>query len=1442
MKRLRGMFQDCHPSDQPEGTYRDMLNGLINNQKGALTNEPGTELTVTWGTGAESIIGKIHVGEDVVLFVKGTPDRIFLYNKETVSAILGSAGLNFSTSYPIQGTYKTNSKGERVIYWVDGLNPARFINIDNPVNSIDDLLLFPNVEAFPQVGVSSIDTFGGSLRTGSYYVAIAYVDAEGTATNYLTVSNPINIALYTELTPNKSVTGSIGDLPTSKSLRLQVSNIDTSYDSLRIALIPSFDGILSSVRIIPDVPITSESSSIIVTGEESFIEGSLEEILINRAVYLPAAIAQLDNTLYMGNLKRSPDIGYQKYANAIRAIGVTEEITSAFVAGDHVKEAVSDKNTSYKNPIVSFSKKGYKRGEVYAFYIAFLLKDGSMSRAYHIPGRQAETIVIESGTGTKAQGSLTINNKQIDNTTTSELLVVLTSIVDFPEFEETLYVTSYITSALGTRTTAEFAILAGENTEQVNAKLASAWQALVNCTGDATPAGIDNDPRSGVIISSNDPLLEGQTISFGFTATGLSADIDKLNALYTSVITHYLDPGTIVKRLNITLPETTQRQINITRGDTIADILTRIGFAYAGSVYTSTVTGSTITFNASLFGTEYNGGTVTVTDFDNSFTYSQTFTPLSGGTVSVADLVENELATETEFPWFGASAKKFHLRSYSGSNELGYWQNEGEPYKNTDDWDIWDTNSQGYGFYTGQSLRGQAVRHHRIVDNADNLYVTNPLEQGSIFTTGIKFENIPLPKEILEQTTGFRIFYAKRTNENKTILDSCFASYGYLDSDVGRDVFTTDDSKTETKSIVYALPYATLAESRSIGGLSHIKASIWAGSIGNPELIGGAPFNLFRDSRFNKYSGIVDGASVRTLAARVKAKAFIPANEGNVALLQLSFSKNLDNRKGVSFVAIETEQATTFLDSFYEGVGGYTGKPIIDLCSYKTSVYNPFDTQPLVWTGYQRNHPKSFDPDYNTYKRDTFSVFGGDIFISPIALKFYQRGVVGEEEMNPIWGGLLHYGVLETDLNADLRHSNAETKEIYYPLYSIDSVVRQDDFRDLDNTYLQNPDFSQINDIKPAFPYPSVGINIGDHFPTRIMRSIKSSLEERSDSFRIFLENDVADLPLNRGEIVKLGNLNNNLLVHMQRGLFVTRGREELKVGDIRAFIGSGDILAAPANEIVQDEIGYGGLQHPYASIQTPFGYFFVDNEGKKIFKLGESLEDLSNKGMRNYFDANISSSIVGFDPRFRRFMVSTSGNTFSYDFESGVWVSRHSFYPQFYLNFLGGMHTIIDGACYKHTNTTNPGLYYGTLYPFIIYSVENENPNVSKTADAVYFDTIMVDPTVKSAVPYYTGSQSIEETFTSIRVKNSYQDTGEVALVAAFNPGFNVRRTRKYWAFNQIRNILNSSGNPDINKLWYNKDLLQDTYHEVILTYTNQSAKLLYLIDQTMHVTPSLQ
>ena len=61
-----------------------------------------------------------------------------------------------------------------------------------------------------------------------------------------------------------------------------------------------------------------------------------------------------------------------------------------------------DHSKSYRYAPNIFKYKGYMRDEVYAFYIAFILNDGSMSYAYHIPGREStgnDTAFLDSDAG-----------------------------------------------------------------------------------------------------------------------------------------------------------------------------------------------------------------------------------------------------------------------------------------------------------------------------------------------------------------------------------------------------------------------------------------------------------------------------------------------------------------------------------------------------------------------------------------------------------------------------------------------------------------------------------------------------------------------------------------------------------------------------------------------------------------------------------------------------------------------------------------------------------------------------------------------------------------------------------------------------------------------------------------------------------------------------------
>ena len=49
---------------------------------------------------------------------------------------------------------------------------------------------------------------------------------------------------------------------------------------------------------------------------------------------------------------------------------------------------------SYKDELMVYNKRGFRPDEVYAFYISFLYNDGTWSGAYHIPGREKESVTI----------------------------------------------------------------------------------------------------------------------------------------------------------------------------------------------------------------------------------------------------------------------------------------------------------------------------------------------------------------------------------------------------------------------------------------------------------------------------------------------------------------------------------------------------------------------------------------------------------------------------------------------------------------------------------------------------------------------------------------------------------------------------------------------------------------------------------------------------------------------------------------------------------------------------------------------------------------------------------------------------------------------------------------------------------------------------------------
>lgn len=118
-----------------------LLNGDIegyesSNQNYFVQNQKSNESCFELPEGYEFVGPGVPVGNNEhVFFITGDTDQIILANLDDCSYSLWASGdcLGFNTSYPIRGVYKYNSqKNTRTVYFIDGLNPNRFADIDLP--------------------------------------------------------------------------------------------------------------------------------------------------------------------------------------------------------------------------------------------------------------------------------------------------------------------------------------------------------------------------------------------------------------------------------------------------------------------------------------------------------------------------------------------------------------------------------------------------------------------------------------------------------------------------------------------------------------------------------------------------------------------------------------------------------------------------------------------------------------------------------------------------------------------------------------------------------------------------------------------------------------------------------------------------------------------------------------------------------------------------------------------------------------------------------------------------------------------------------------------------------------------------------------------------------------------------------------------------------------
>ena len=388
-----GLNMDQTLNQIKPGTLTYALNAALENFDSSSVNyqnEQGNELCLTFPE-SYVLIGTHFINEQSkhIFFITnpltGDSEIGYMDNNDCVYRTLVNAPcLNFNIDHPIHKAVHKITNCTTEIYWTDGFNQRRYLDINNipflltPTSDLceptytkeldcNQLKIQPNFN-IPDLSIVDITT-GGALLAGTYQFAVQYSDATGNPyTSYYSVTNPTPIADINITTVNYNY--NVG-----KSIIVNVDNLDVTggFQYFNLAVIKTINAI-SSVELVGTYFIDNVARQITYTGQDvSSIRLSINDIFEKFPYYdIAEDLTTAQDVLIWDGLISIDRINYQSIASQITLKWETYKLPA---------------NENYSDELNATNLRGYLRDEVYAFEIAFLLDNGKQTDGFHIPGR-----------------------------------------------------------------------------------------------------------------------------------------------------------------------------------------------------------------------------------------------------------------------------------------------------------------------------------------------------------------------------------------------------------------------------------------------------------------------------------------------------------------------------------------------------------------------------------------------------------------------------------------------------------------------------------------------------------------------------------------------------------------------------------------------------------------------------------------------------------------------------------------------------------------------------------------------------------------------------------------------------------------------------------------------------------------------------------------------
>lgn len=408
---VTGMSRDSAVSKQNPNLVYDAHNIRITTKDGknsvlAVTNEKGTKrLYITSGTISGTPIGSAVIDDYIIIFTHSDTDttKDHIYRCEisgdnvTVATVFeGNAG--FALDHPIETLPAYESAAIQKVYWVDGLNQPRVVNImKTGITNTNVINFSKEVDLGHTFSVQKFST-GGEFPVGTVQYTFSYYTKFGQESRLIDVS-----PMY-YLSPQE--TGLDATEIAHCSFKIVINYPDNvNFDYARVyAIVRTSANSIPQCRIVGDYPISSDTTKIVVTddGIKGRTYPAASMYFIGGEELVAGTLAEKDNTLFFGNIKLSrPNVGsvMADINHSIRwyvkrlASDPTSQSTFQQAIGIPTNESMHyyDENSSvpttatkyydYKidNNRSSYYIRRFKRGETYRLGFIAQYKNGQWS-------------------------------------------------------------------------------------------------------------------------------------------------------------------------------------------------------------------------------------------------------------------------------------------------------------------------------------------------------------------------------------------------------------------------------------------------------------------------------------------------------------------------------------------------------------------------------------------------------------------------------------------------------------------------------------------------------------------------------------------------------------------------------------------------------------------------------------------------------------------------------------------------------------------------------------------------------------------------------------------------------------------------------------------------------------------------------------------------------